>query len=66
MTLRKRMAEVSQEPSVVDWWLPNEEGLTPILKAVKKFADERNAAAVTSQQEDLAEARSLFSKLEVT
>lgn len=59
------MAEVFRDPSCAHWWLPNGEGLTPILQSVRTFADERNAAVVDAQQENLREVRHLFAKLDV-
>lgn len=60
------MAELFREPSCVHWWLPNGEGLSPILQSVRNFADERNAAAVTAQQENLREIRHIFAKLDMS
>lgn len=51
------------------WWLPNDEGFTPILKSIRDFADERNAVAVTAQQESVREVRQLydqFGKMELS
>lgn len=60
-----KMAEVFRDPSCAHWWLPNDEGLTPILQSIRTFADERNAAAVNAQQENIREVRHLFAKLEM-
>lgn len=59
------MAELFREPSCVNWWLPNNEGFSPVLQAIRDFADERNAAAVTAQQESLREVKHIFAKLEL-
>jgi hypothetical protein len=58
------MGALFHEPSCARWWLPNDEGYTPVLQSVRAFADERNAAAVTAQAENLREVRHVFSKLE--
>lgn len=63
ITLRTKMAEMFREPSCAQWWLPNGEGFSPVLQSIRSFADERNAAAVTAQQENLREVRHIFAKL---
>lgn len=57
------MAELFREPCCVQWWLPNNEGFSPVLQEIRNFADERNAAAVTAQQESLREVRHIFAKM---
>ena len=57
------MAELFREPSCVHWWLPNNEGFSPVLQEIRNFADERNAAAVTAQQESVREVKHIFAKL---
>lgn len=57
------MAELFREPSCVRWWLPNEEGFSTVLQEIRNFADERNAAAVTAQQESIREVRHIFAKM---
>lgn len=59
------MAELFRDQSCVQWWLPHDEGFTPILKAVRAFADERNATAVSAQTENLREIRHIFAKMEL-
>ncbi|EHK22350.1 uncharacterized protein TRIVIDRAFT_221632 [Trichoderma virens Gv29-8] len=62
-TRREKMAEIFGDPSCARWWLPNDEGFTPILQSVRSFADERNARAVNTQQVNLREVKHLFDKL---
>lgn len=57
------MAEIFGDPSCAHWWLPNDQGFTPILQSIRSFADERNARAVNSQQVNLREVKHLFDKL---
>lgn len=59
-----KMAQLFRDPSCAHWWLPNEEGLTPVLQAIRNFADERNTAAVNAQHENIREVRHLFAKME--
>ncbi|KAG5935743.1 hypothetical protein E4U53_000383 [Claviceps sorghi] len=61
---RLKMAQLFRDPSCARWWLPHDEGLTPVLQAVRAFADERNTAAVHAQYENIREVRHLFAKLE--
>lgn len=45
-TTRARMAHLFEDESVVRWWLPNNEGFTPVLQRVRAFADERSNSGV--------------------
>ncbi|RDA90865.1 hypothetical protein CP533_3221 [Ophiocordyceps camponoti-saundersi (nom. inval.)] len=62
-TRRLKMARLFRDPSCSRWWLPNDEGLTPVLQSIRAFADERNAAAVDDQLDNIREVRHLFVKL---
>ena len=57
------MAEIFRDPSCIQWWLPNDEGLSPILRSIRAFADERNANPVSQQTESLREISAIFAKL---
>lgn len=59
---REKMADLFQDPSCVRWWLPNDEGFTPVLQRIRSFADERNIVAVNAQQESVREVRQLYQK----
>jgi hypothetical protein len=63
--IREKMAQLFRDPSCEHWWLPNDEGFNPVLQSIRGFAEERNAAAVTAQQESLREIRHIFAKLEL-
>ncbi|PFH56899.1 hypothetical protein XA68_15813 [Ophiocordyceps unilateralis] len=54
-TRRLKMARLFRDPSCSRWWLPNDEGLTPVLQSIRAFADERNAAAVDDQLDNIRE-----------
>jgi hypothetical protein len=62
--MRVRMAELFGDPSCVRWWLPNDEGFTPILQSIRAFADERNAPATDAHSENLREIRHLLGAIE--
>jgi hypothetical protein len=64
-SIRQKMALLFRDPSCENWWLPDENGFTPVLRSIRNFAEERNAAAVTSQQESLREIRHIFASLEL-
>ena len=63
--MRTRMAELFNDPACAQWWLPDNEGFSPILQSVRAFADERNATAVSAQNENLREIRHIFGKLQI-
>lgn len=63
--MRLRMAELFRDESCLRWWLPNDEGFTPMLQSIRAFADERNATAVSTQSENLRQIRSVFSRMDI-
>ncbi|KAI1658508.1 hypothetical protein F4813DRAFT_388779 [Daldinia decipiens] len=65
LTIRTRMAEIFREPSCIQWWLPNDEGLSPVLRSIRAFADERNANPVSQQTESLREISAIFAKMRI-
>ncbi|KAI0391078.1 hypothetical protein F5Y17DRAFT_471031 [Xylariaceae sp. FL0594] len=65
LTLRQRLAELFREPTCEQWWLPNEEGLSPILREIRAFADGRNGRLVTHKTAALREMSAIFSKMHI-
>lgn len=63
--MRERMAELFREPSCVEWWLPNGEGLSPSLRSIRAFADERNTNPVSDQTESVREISAIFAKMRI-
>lgn len=61
--MRTRFAEIFQDQTCIHWWLPNDEGLTPIVRAVRAFADERSGNPVSEQTENLREMSAIFAKM---
>ena len=59
------MGGLFRDPSCVRWWLPDDEGFTPILQSIRAFADERNAVAVSAQVGNLREVSQVFAKLQL-
>ncbi|KAI1300879.1 hypothetical protein F5Y03DRAFT_220954 [Xylaria venustula] len=66
LTMRERMAELFRDPSCSQWWLPHDEGLFPILRAIRAFADARNGNPVTQQTEALREISAIFSNMRIS
>lgn len=60
-----RMAELFNDGACIRWWLPNDEGFSPILQAIRAFADERNATIVTAQRNNLPNIQNIFTKLRI-
>ncbi|KAM7204489.1 adhesion and hyphal regulator 1 [Naviculisporaceae sp. PSN 640] len=65
ISMRTRMAELFNDQTCLHWWLPNGEGFTPILKAIRNFADDRNATAALAQRDNVGQIRHVFSKMEI-
>ncbi|KAJ2988895.1 hypothetical protein NUW58_g3740 [Xylaria curta] len=65
MTMRTRMAELFRDPSCTQWWLPHDEGLLPIIRSIRAFADARNGNAVTQQTEDIREISAIFTNMRI-
>ncbi|KAK3906293.1 hypothetical protein C8A05DRAFT_11950 [Staphylotrichum tortipilum] len=65
ITMRTRMAELFDDDSCLRWWLPNDEGFSPLLQSVRAIADERNAMAASTQHESLQQIRHVFSRMQL-
>ncbi|SPQ23569.1 8831b7e2-909d-4446-a1f8-2443dc46b33e [Thermothielavioides terrestris] len=63
ITMRTRMAELFHDESCIRWWLPNDEGFSPLLQNIRAIADERNAMAVATQRESLQQIHHVFSRM---
>jgi hypothetical protein len=68
-TFRSKMAEIWHEPEVNHWWLPNEEGFTPLLRDIRAFIKERAVVYDMSKgdefRDDLRDIKAIFSKLNI-
>jgi hypothetical protein len=66
---RSKMAEIWHEPDVNHWWLPNEEGFTPLLRDIRAFIKDRAVAYEESKRDDfrdgLRDMKVFFSKLSI-
>ncbi|KAK4151260.1 hypothetical protein C8A00DRAFT_17308 [Chaetomidium leptoderma] len=65
ITMRTRMAELFDDESCIRWWLPNDEGFSPLLQNIRAIADERNAMAVSTQRESLQQIGYVFSRMQI-
>jgi hypothetical protein len=59
------MAELFRDPSCKQWWLPDDEGLFPILRNIRAFADARNGNPASHQTEAVREISAIFSKMNI-
>ena len=48
------------------WWLPNDEGYSPIIRSIRKFVEERSSIATDVPKEDLREMKQIFAALKLT
>ena len=65
-TFRTKISEHWNISGLEDWWLPNEEGLVPIVKSVRAFVEERTTKTTNPTTEDVKNMKAMFSKLNVT
>ncbi|KAM0493047.1 hypothetical protein ACHAPB_008628 [Verticillium nonalfalfae] len=63
--VRSKMGVLFGAPECERWWLPNDEGFSPLLQAIRNLADERNATAINAQEENLREVRHIFTKMQL-
>lgn len=47
----------------MDWWLPNDEAYPPIIRSIRKFAEERTSPAKNVPAEDLRDMKAIFASL---
>lgn len=61
------MSAFFQDPSCLDWWLPNSENYTPIVRAIRAFVESRTTQAVDVPQatEDLSNMKAIFSNMKL-
>jgi hypothetical protein len=63
--MRTQMAKLFADESIIRWWLPNDEGFSPLLRNIRAIADERNTMAASTQQESLQQIRHVFSRMQI-
>ena len=62
---RQKMAEMWRLPEIHHWWLPNDEGFTPLLREIRAFSEQRTSAQIDQSSEKLRDISAIFSGLEV-
>ncbi|CAN8102972.1 unnamed protein product [Discula destructiva] len=50
LMMRTRLAHLFEDETVLRWWLPNNEGFSPVLQRVRAFADERSNNPTSVQE----------------
>jgi hypothetical protein len=67
-TFRQKMAQLWGVPEVEDWWLPEQEGYSPILREIRAFVEERVRKGREEGRDggdDLRDIKALFSKMNI-
>ena len=59
------MSALSGEPACMHWWLPNDEGYSPIVRSIRRFVEERTAPARDIPTEDLRDMKAIFANLKL-
>ena len=62
-TFRSKMVEHWGISSLHHWWLENDEGYPPIIKAIRAFIEERTIKPRTQVDQDIRTMKAIFSKL---
>lgn len=65
LTFRVKMAALFKDPSCNNWWLPNELGLPPVIRSMRRFVEERTSQARDAPAEDLYNIKAIFSSLKL-
>ena len=69
MAFRSKMAEMWRDPDVNRWWLPNDEGFSPLLREIRVFIQERAVAYEQLRgdelRDDVRDMNGIFSKLHI-
>lgn len=67
MAFRSKMAEMWREPDVNHWWLPNDEGFSPLLRDIRAFIKERAEAYEPGDElrDDVRDMKAILSKLNI-
>lgn len=60
------MADLFRDRSCMHWWLPNDEGFSPIIRSIRRFVEERTSPATDLPGEDLRDMKQIFASLNLT
>lgn len=61
------MSALFQDPSCMEWWLPNSENYTPIVRAIRSFVESRTTQAIDVPQatKDLSDIKGIFANMKL-
>lgn len=59
------MAELWDVQEINQWWLPNGEGYSPIIRSIRDFIEDRTVKPRDQDGEDLREIKGILSKLAI-
>jgi hypothetical protein len=57
------MADLFRDRSCMHWWLPNDEGFSPIIRSIRRFVEERTSPATDLPGEDLRDMKQIFASM---
>lgn len=57
------MAHLFEDETVTSWWLPNNEGFTPVLQRMRAYADERSHNPALAQNSPSRDMKEVFDAL---
>ncbi|KFX91784.1 hypothetical protein V490_05725 [Pseudogymnoascus sp. VKM F-3557] len=63
VTFRERISELFQDPTCMEWWLPNGENYPPTIRSIRNFVEERTSTPRDEVTEDLRDMKVLFGSL---
>lgn len=63
VTFRERISELFQDPTCMEWWLPNGENYPPTIRSIREFVEERTSSPRDEVTEDLRDMKVLFGSL---
>ncbi|KAM3432800.1 hypothetical protein MY4824_006317 [Beauveria thailandica] len=64
LPFRSKIAELFRDDSATRWWLPDDEGFSPMLQSIRNFADERHNATAGAHLDYVQVMGKLFDKLD--
>lgn len=62
-TLREKMAVLWGVPDIRHWWLPNDEGYSPIIRTIRSFTEDRTPQPAGQPTEAVRTMKGLFNNL---
>ncbi|KAK2765135.1 hypothetical protein FQN54_008834 [Arachnomyces sp. PD_36] len=63
--IRSKFADLWQDPEMLNWWLPNEEGYPQVIKEIRSWVEERTTHPRDNFRGDLRDMKTLFWKMSI-